>query len=182
MVVKAENRDPLPPSAWQWVNTGGIDGENTGEGVKRSSVSNPVAKATVGHLLGFISPLGKEKVGSRWHLKALPAVPGTVSGRCPVTELCSSSSTGSFPSIHLIIMSGCQAGEPPSKELLRFYSKFCKFFCASWLQMRLYIARVKGYRGTRQGRDKNSGRVHGVMVYYSSAKAEEIQEAKLQIR
>lgn len=65
-----------------------------------------------------------------------------------------SSSTGSFPFIHPIITSGCQAGEPPSKELLRFYSKFCEFFSASWLQMRLSIARVRVYRGRRQEKGK----------------------------
>lgn len=150
----------FPPAHDNRVNTDGLHGGSTGQGGKRSCINHHVTKATVGHLLGLLLSGGKEDVGSRCHLKALLTLPGIAGNPWPVTELHNSSSTGSFPFIHLIIMSGCQAGEPSSKELLRFYSKFCEFFSAPWLQMRLYIARVRTYRGTRQGRGENSGRVH----------------------
>lgn len=123
-----------------------------------------MAKSSVGRLLDFLSPLGKERVGGRLHLKVLLVLPGVAWDPWPVTQLRSSSSTGKLPFIHLLIMSGCQAGAPPSQESLRFYSKFCKFFSASWLQMRLCIAQARAYRRTRPERGESSGRLHGVTL------------------
>lgn len=45
--------------------TGGVDGKNTGQGVRGSQMSDHVAKSSVGRLLDFLSPLGKERVGGR---------------------------------------------------------------------------------------------------------------------
>lgn len=72
-------------------------------------------------------------------------------------------------------MSGCQEGEPPSEELLKFYSKFCKFFFSAffWLQIRVYVSHSQSEEDraadTRK-RVNTLSRIHEMVVIASSYK------------
>lgn len=85
----------------------------------------------------------KERVWTSWHLQAL-LILGTENHVGPQTSDRARPllpSMNSLLFIHLVITSSCQEGEHPSKELLKFYSKFYKFlFPAFWPQIRLYVS------------------------------------------
>lgn len=118
--------------------------KNTGQGVKRSRISNPVTEGKlISPLWVSFFPSVEERVWSRWRLKGFlslcsgNSVRPLTSDRARLLLL----STHSLLFIHLIIMWSCQEGEHPSKELLKFYSEFYKFlFPAFGPQIRLYVS------------------------------------------